>query len=375
MQEPAVSEQGAVEARGVPASPVSLGLFDIMQVDPGRENEIADLFARRLDALAYADTLGYTVAFSAERHFMPSYACASATAWVAAATQRTTRMRLGMLGYALPIHHPIGLAEEIAMLDLLSRGRLEAGFGLGHRIEELVALGVDPGERITLFQERLAIMQALWSGGTIAFERGNVIAREVAIAPLPEQTPHPPLWFAGTDPAGAHWMGQRGLGLAVGFKPTQALVPAVAAFMAGRIARDPEAIAAEPVRPAGTIALMRPVYLSDSDERAMDEIADDLVLLDEKLGRASGEGSRADRKADARTRAEGMLRDEVMFAGGVESVAAAILAARRALRFDLLLANVHAAGVSDERVERTMRLLAEEVRPLLVEADLAARAE
>ena len=371
-----MSDAGTGGARelgmGATPGPLSLGLFDIMQVDPGHENAIADLYARRLDILAYADTLGYTVAFSAERHFLPSYACPSATAWIAAASQRVSRMRLGMLGYTLPIHNPIALAEEVAVLDLLSRGRLEVGLGLGHRIEELIALGVDPGERITLFQERLAILQALWSGGTIQFERGGVIARDVAIAPLPEQSPHPPLWFAGTEPAGAHWMGARGLGLAVGFKPTQALVPAVAAFLAGRAARTPEAIEAEPVRPAGTIALMRPIYLSDSDDRALDEIADDLVLLDEQLGNAGGEGSRADRRADARARAEGMLRDEVMFAGGVESVAHAILRAREMLRFDLLLANAYAAGISDERVQRTVRLLAEEVRPRLVEAELAA---
>ncbi|MGC4189690.1 MAG: LLM class flavin-dependent oxidoreductase [Thermomicrobiales bacterium] len=368
MSEQATTAGGA----GVPMGPLSLGLFDIMQVDPGRESAIADLYAQRLDTLAFADVLGYTVAFSAERHFLPNYACPSATAWVAAATQRTSRMRLGMLGYTLPIHNPIALAEEIAVLDLLSRGRLEVGLGLGHRIEELVALGVDPGERITLFQERLAILQALWSGGTIAFERGGVVARDVAIAPLPEQTPHPPLWFAGTEPAGAHWMGARGLGLAVGFKPTQALIPAVAAFLAGRAVRTPEAVESEPARPAGTIALMRPVYLSDSDDRALDEIADDLLLLDEQLGNAVGPGSRADRKADAQARAEGLLRDEVMFAGGVESVAQAIVQARKTLRFDLLLANVHAAGVSDERVQRTVRRLAEEVRPRLVDAELAA---
>ncbi|MGC4106572.1 MAG: LLM class flavin-dependent oxidoreductase [Thermomicrobiales bacterium] len=367
-----MSETGMEAAHRATVAPLSLGLFDIMQVDPGQENAIADLYVRRLDTLAYADTLGYTVAFTAERHFLPNYACPSATAWIAAASQRTSRMRLGVMGYTLPIRNPIDLAEQVAVLDLLSRGRLEVGMGLGHRVEELVALGVDPAERITLFQERLAIMQALWSGGTIQFERGAVVARDIAIAPLPEQAPHPPLWFAGTEPAGAHFMGARGLGLAVGFKPTQALIPAVAAFIAGRAARTPEAVEAEPIRPAGTIALMRPVYLSDSDEHAFDEIADDLLLLDEQLGNGGGEGSRADRKADARARAEGLLRDEVMFAGGVERVASAILQTRSALRFDLLLANVHAAGVSDERVERSVRLLAEEVRPRLVDAELAA---
>lgn len=364
-----MSEQSVAGEREMSGVPLSLGLFDIMQIDPGREEAIAEMYAQRLDTLALADTLGYTVAFAAERHFMPSYACPSATAWIAAATQRTRRMRLGILGYTLPIHNPIQVAEDISVLDLLSGGRLEVGLGLGHRVEELVALGIDPNDRVTLFQERLAVMQVLWSGGTIAFERGNVVARDVTIAPLPQQVPHPPLWFAGTEPAAAHWMGARGLGLAVGFRPTKTLVPAVAAFMAGRMSRTPELIASEPARPAGTIAFMRPVYLSDSDDRALGEIADDLLRLEEQLGNGGGEGSRADRKADARARAEGMLRDEMMFAGGVESVARAMLDARAILHFDLLLANVHAAGVSDERVRRTVRLLAEQVRPLLQEAE------
>ena len=79
-----VSENRPAGEGLVPSGPLRLGLFDIMQVDPGGEEAIADMYAKRLDTLALADTLGYTVAFAAERHFMPSYACPSATAWIAA---------------------------------------------------------------------------------------------------------------------------------------------------------------------------------------------------------------------------------------------------------------------------------------------------
>src|SRR5690606_37952044 len=109
------------------------------------------MYAQRLDDLAAADELGFDVAFSAERHFLPHHVIPSATTWVAAATQRTSRMRLGMLGYTLPIRQPVQLAEEVAMADQLSGGRLEVGFGLGHRVEELVALGVDPENRVRIF--------------------------------------------------------------------------------------------------------------------------------------------------------------------------------------------------------------------------------
>lgn len=350
---------------GGPA-PLQIGLFDIMQIDPladAAEFDVAEMYAQRLDLLSRADELGFPIAFAAERHFLGNYACPSATAWIAAASQRTRTVRLGVLGYTLPMRAPVQLAEEIAVLDLLAKGRLEVGFGLGHRVEELIALGVNPADRITLFQERLALLQALWTGGTVTYERGDVIARDVTISPLPAQVPYPPLWYAGTEPIAAHWMGTRGLGLAVGFKPTEQLVTPVAAFLAGREARDPVVIELEPGRPSGVIALMRAVYVSDTDELAMNEIIDDLVRLEEKFGNTDGEGSRADRRTDAHERAEAMIREDVMLAGGPETVARAIMSARTKLPFDLLLANVHGAGMDYERVARSLRLIAEEVGP------------
>lgn len=75
-------------------------------------------------------------------------------------------MRLGVLAYTLPLHDPARLAEEIAYLDTLSNGRFEVGVGLGHRPAELEQTGVDPHTRVSLFQERFAVLQGLLSGGT-----------------------------------------------------------------------------------------------------------------------------------------------------------------------------------------------------------------
>jgi alkanesulfonate monooxygenase SsuD/methylene tetrahydromethanopterin reductase-like flavin-dependent oxidoreductase (luciferase family) len=274
-------------------------------------------------------------------------------------------MRLGMLGYTLPIRQPVQLAEEIAMVDQIAGGRLEVGFGLGHRVEELVALGVAPEQRIRIFQERIALVQALWSGGRVSFEGEGVAIRDTAIWPLPAQQPHPPIWFAGTEPIAAHWMGSRGYGLAVGFKPTPDLVGAVTAWRAGVAGQSEELQAALPARPVGSLALMRHLYVAETAERAMDEIADDLVRLNETVGGDAGEGSRDDRRAEARTKAQELIDTGVMIAGGPEEVAAMIRAERETLGIDLFLANVHAAGVEPERVRRTIRLLSGEVRERL----------
>ena len=361
-------------APDVRPSRLKLGLFDIMQVDPVLRPDVHTMYRQRLDQLALADALGFDVAFSAERHFLPAYVCSSATAWIAAATQRAHRMRLGVLGYTLPLRETVELAEEVAVLDQLAGGRLEVGFGLGHRVEELSARGIDPAGRIGRFQERFAVLQALWSGGRISFERPDLLIRDVAITPVPYQDPHPPLWFAGTEPIAAQWTGSRGMGLAVGFKPTDKLVPAVAAFLAGQQARTPETRAAEPERPLGRLALMRHVYVSDSDERARAEVIEDLMRLDEVFGTPAASGDRAAHRASAEERLETMLRDDVMIAGGTETVARTIADQQQRLKLDLFLANVHAAGVGPDRIERSLRLLAGPVREALtaMDAEVAA---
>jgi alkanesulfonate monooxygenase SsuD/methylene tetrahydromethanopterin reductase-like flavin-dependent oxidoreductase (luciferase family) len=347
------------------SGPLHLGLFDIMQVDPIANPEPSAMYAQRLDDLAVADAAGIDVAFVAERHFLANHVTPSATAWIAAASQRTSRIRLGMLGYTLPIREPVQLAEEIAMVDQISGGRLEVGFGLGHRVDELIALGVEPEQRIRIFQERIAVVQALWSGGRVSFQGEGVNIRDVAIWPLPAQEPYPPLWFAGTEPIAAHWMGSRGYGLAVGFKPTSDLVGPVTAWRAGVATQSEELRAAMPERRVGALALMRHVYIGESAERAMDEITDDLVRLNDAVAGEGGEGSRADRRAEARAKAQELIDTGVMIAGGPDEVAAMIRAEHDALGFDLMLANVHAAGVEPERLHRTIRLLAGEVRERL----------
>ncbi|HQY31752.1 MAG TPA: LLM class flavin-dependent oxidoreductase, partial [Thermomicrobiales bacterium] len=131
---------------------IELGLFDIQQIDPLGEADPATWFQARLDDLAYADSVGIDIAFVAERHYLGTYRSQSASVWLGAASQRTRQMRLGALAWTLPITPPLRLAEEIANLDQISGGRIEIGLGLGHRVEELEANGVDPARRIDIFQ-------------------------------------------------------------------------------------------------------------------------------------------------------------------------------------------------------------------------------
>jgi alkanesulfonate monooxygenase SsuD/methylene tetrahydromethanopterin reductase-like flavin-dependent oxidoreductase (luciferase family) len=339
--------------------PFDLGLFDVMQADPLRNLSLHEVYRARLDDLELADELGFAIAFCAERHFTPLCQCPAPGAWLGAASQRTSRMRLGVLGYTLPIHHPVRLAEEIALLDQLTGGRLEVGLGLGHRPEELVALGVDPNRRIDHFQENLAILEGLLSGGQVTIESEFNRIHEAAIHPPPVQSPYPPLWYAGTDPDAVNWAASRGMSVAVGFRPARDLAEAAVAFHAGRI----EFLQKETGVAAGRFALMRHAYVADSDERALAEMTGDLYRLGARHG--DDAGSRAGRKSQAADAAKRLVADEVYLAGGPETVADAIQQARNTLGIDLFLADVYGAGMDPERIQGTMRRLAGPVRELL----------
>lgn len=340
---------------------IELGLFDIHQIDPTVEDDAAAVFRARLDDLAFADALGgFAVAFTAERHYLTTYRCQAASVWLGAASQRTATLRLGTMAYTLPIHPPLALAEEIATLDQLTGGRIEVGVGLGHRAEELAANDVDPSRRVPIFQERLAVLEALFTGQQVTVESDHTTIRDAFIHPTTVQRPHPPLWFAGTDPTATTWAGQHGLNLAVGFAPSHSLFGATVGFRQGVEMRRQRGAEQDGTR-RGQIALMRHTYVAESDERAEREMLDDLV----RLKGGGTEADRADRRAQAKAELTRLTEQEVFVAGGPETVAATIARSRATLGTDLYLANVYAAGVEQARVRRTLELLAGPVRDAL----------
>ena len=132
--------------------PLQFGLFDWIEWD---QAPASDIFEQRLQMLEYADQAGFFCYHLAEHHVTPLSVAPSPTVFLAAAAQRTQRLRLGPLVYLLPFYNPLRLLHEICMLDHLSRGRLELGVGRG----------ISPGEWPPLCQ---AALQG-WFGHRLAW--------------------------------------------------------------------------------------------------------------------------------------------------------------------------------------------------------------
>jgi alkanesulfonate monooxygenase SsuD/methylene tetrahydromethanopterin reductase-like flavin-dependent oxidoreductase (luciferase family) len=191
---------------------VTIGLFDWIDSDGVRE--AGQLYRERLDLLADAEAQGFDIYHLAEHHGTPLGLAPSPSVLLAAAAMRTTRIRLCPLVYVLPLYQPTRLAEEIAMLDQLSGGRLEIGFGKGGNPYELLAYGIERADAQRLYDENFeAVMHTLTSGQ--AHARGTGVVTEVPIRV--RQAPHPPVWYPSSNPESIPQLGKRGINTILGF--------------------------------------------------------------------------------------------------------------------------------------------------------------
>ncbi len=168
-----------------------------------------------LEQAELADALGYDGFWIAEIHFQPEFSLLSAPYVVlGAAAQRTRRLRLGVAVNVLPVHHPIQLAEQAAMLDLLSHGRMDFAAGGGHphsRVYE--GFGLDHKKTRPLMEESLKIMQAAWTEEVLSFDGQFFRIPEVVVNPKPLQKPHPPIFIAASSTEGVEFASRLGLNL------------------------------------------------------------------------------------------------------------------------------------------------------------------
>jgi alkanesulfonate monooxygenase SsuD/methylene tetrahydromethanopterin reductase-like flavin-dependent oxidoreductase (luciferase family) len=159
-----------------------------------------------------AELAGFDHFWVAEHHFLPSGSLPAPPVVLAAVASRTTHLRMGPLVSVLPLHEPIGLAEEYASVDRLSAGRLELGVGSGYMDREFRGFGLDAAHRSSEFDDRLPkVLSALRGEET----RSVTSAPPVRLNVRPVQRPYPPVWVAAGRPDAIRAIGRRGLGVAL----------------------------------------------------------------------------------------------------------------------------------------------------------------
>jgi alkanesulfonate monooxygenase SsuD/methylene tetrahydromethanopterin reductase-like flavin-dependent oxidoreductase (luciferase family) len=225
--------------------------------------------ARAFELYDIAVAGGFDMVSVAEHHYGHSSFVPSPTVMAAALAQRYPDVRIGILGPVLPLSNPVRVAEEIAMVDVLSGGRTVVGFFRGVASEQLV-FGANPELTADMFREALALVLHAWTEPeTFGWEGRHYRFRTVSAFPRPLQQPHPPIVSSATTVEAARWIGASGHLLGI-FAPTVSTERAAEVGEAYRAART---VAGSPAA-AEDIVYRARIYVAASDEEAEADAAE-----------------------------------------------------------------------------------------------------
>jgi alkanesulfonate monooxygenase SsuD/methylene tetrahydromethanopterin reductase-like flavin-dependent oxidoreductase (luciferase family) len=180
---------------------------------PERRIDLASVYARALDRIEIMDRGGYDAVWLAEHHFSSFSVCPSVHMMGTLAAARTRRLRIGTAVSLAPFYHPLRLAEEVALLDILSGGRVNWGAGRGFARIEFTAFGVPPEESASRFHETVEIVLRAWTEEQLNFTGQHFRFDGIELLPKPMQRPHPLVWMAAASEPAIEWAAGRGFSI------------------------------------------------------------------------------------------------------------------------------------------------------------------
>ena len=177
-------------------------MYDCRRV-PGSDMSMTDVYDATFEQTVLADSLGFDHVWFTEHHFLEDGYLPAFQPLAGAIAARTERIRISTDIALLPLYHPIRLAEELAVLDHISHGRIELGIGMGYVPKEFEAFGVPLKNRVSMTEEGIELLRGAWSDGPFSFDGKRYRVSAVDVHPKPVQQGGPPLWIAAMSTAGA----------------------------------------------------------------------------------------------------------------------------------------------------------------------------
>lgn len=235
------------------------GFFDQLPCagDDSERQRYMDLIAQ----IELGDREGFDTVWLGELHFSRAFSILADPLMVlAAAAQRTTRIRLGTAVTLLPLHNPVKIAEQAAVTDILSDGRLEFGVGRGTAPVHYAGYDIPQEESRERFEEALDFVIGAWTEKQFSTQGKYYRARELTVVPRPIQTPHPPVRIAANSPDTFPLAARRNLPIFATplINPPDKLKEGLAVYRS--------------TLPAGDTALAFPVHVAPSREQARKDV-------------------------------------------------------------------------------------------------------
>jgi probable F420-dependent oxidoreductase len=306
-----------------------------------------------LEEVVRAEDLGFDSVWMEEHHSVTNHYWPSPLPVLAGFATRTSRMRLGTDILVAPFYHPVRLAEDTAMLDVMSGGRFVLGIAIGYKPDEFALYGAELEKRGARFEEQLAIMNGLWTQESVSFA-GTYYQVEGRLEPKPVTRPHPPVWIGG-------W-GDITLRRAATIADNW--VPGPTADLARLLAGKQRFIANR--RAAGKTdaptewPLTRDVIIADTDREAR-ELAEKHIMISYRKEYAGG-WRHPFIDASVATDLDALMKDRFLI-GGPDQVIRALKPFVTEYGMTHLICRVFFPGMPHRHIMRELELIAKEVRP------------
>ena len=236
-------------------------------------DEDAQRIDDQLEQACYAEEMGFEDVWLTEHYFTGESVYNDAILFAAALAMRTSRVRIGLAVVQMPFHHPVRLATQLALLDNLSKGRIDVGIGKGtvYNEYEFVGHGLRSGDSRERMEEGLELLQRAWREAPMTFN-GRFHQVEVPeIRPRPVQNPHPPLWRSVISPGSFVDCGRAAVPILTSRLPVDKIAERWALYEQGLDEGGHSEGVRQKLRAQN--ALWRNVYVAESDAQAEDELS------------------------------------------------------------------------------------------------------
>ena len=329
--------------------------------------------------LKACDELGYDYSFCVEHHFRPDESwMSSPSLYAVGAGARTKRLRIGPMGYIVPLYHPLRLAEEIAIVDQMLGGRMELGLVPGINADYFRPFGLDYSQRKSPTLEFVDYLSAAFGEAQpFSFHGQEFHTDNARISVQPAQLPHPPLWMMSRDPQTLEFCARHAInpGYFLVY-PRADAAPRYRKFLAdwkatGR-AQKPN------------IAYCSVVYVDESDDKAIETALFRASRAYEGFLKPPKPGETFEERAKEHAKmfvgrgepgaseimqhlfdADYLFKHDLVFIGSPQTVAAKIRAAAQAGVFNVFMGEFNFADLPEDALLRSIRLFGEKVIPAL----------
>ena len=344
--------------------------FGLFLEFPQRDGTTAtDAFKESFSLIDAAEGMGVESVWLAEYHFNAGRVLSSPVTIASAIAARTSQIRIGLGVICLPLGHPVRIAEEIAVVDQISEGRVELGVGRGTFPNVHEGFNVPYAEARGRFEESLEVMLKCWGEEPFSFDGEFFSYQDLEVYPKPYQQPHPPVHVGVTSAESFPITGA--LGHPVIVNPSRVFT---LEELAGPIENYRKAWQEAGHEGEGHVGLRVPIYIGETEEQAFYEPLESAMFSVERLGNRVG--SYADyghTTGDWRAESERILgmsyddwfRDKVVY-GTVDSVTEKLAHLQKTLGLDLLIYEINYGNhIPLENQVNSMTLFHQQVIPRL----------